>query len=896
MKPHFSTLASAALLLASPLLHSTELPADTYPGLRNQDGALISSVAAYLGKEVGFYDEPVQNELIKRRNNFGYSAEEIQKYFSLPLHMPLDETALDRSYLKPAPAPGIHPRVIFNPEDVPLIKERLEKTKAGQAVKSAIWDHLNQMFTGPTAKYGKEYAALAAGDQKFIDTYTLPYNELIKKYPQDIFPAADPKTNPKGEKPLPMDRSLGFITMYEAFRCLIDNEQTGGKKVAAAITTLSKIADIQLSENIASEKARYEKALSNYQNALKNPSKDGKLPQEPVDSTHDWRTMGQGPSFEGEIGLQYDFAYNFMTLEQRDTVRKFLVHDTAEMKNQGGETLRALHCGPSNWISWSCRSLFPICAIEGEPGFDQAMENQAMNAQLNFIHSMFSSGEAFEGWGKDFIFFEHLVIMAKRGRNILGSTSIRSAFNTYFIASMNPWGNGFTFCDSLAGSGGKVARNADVLMYHTLFPKDIAGDFIYRNQIEENYDFVGIKNLNTHHPFATMDSLCCAIFPSDMMPTTWDEEYKQVTQDRPLTYFSEDTGNTITRSAWSKDALYINYMTRCIPGGHQYCDRSHFSLYGLGRFWSIYHFMRQIHDQYMPSNRSVMLADGQGPSVMEAKCLSFTDAPLATFTTTDLIRTWNYQTEGLVKAPTGVEKTQNLFSYNDFRLHPSPVAWMNYPIGHLPNWYTSEKPQPNDDLAWYKAHDVKKAFRTAGIVRGTHPYALIVDDLQLDDKTHAYDWGMILADDLTLGSCKTTDVTAGKAQADIVLDENLKPEKGSTNAPVNDRHLLVRVLSASSLTEPAASVGVMSVPNPPQRDMQINKLHITSQSVSPEFKIMLFPFRKGDALPTTTWNESHSVATISWPDQTDTISFTPDPDGHTRVKIDRDGNALLGQR
>ena len=221
---------------------------------------------------------------------------------------------------------------------------------------------------------------------------------------------------------------------------------------------------------------------------------------------------------------------------------------------------------------------------------------------------------------------------------------------------------------------------------------------------------------------------------------------------------------------------------------------------------------------------------------------------------------------------------------------------MNYPIGHLPNWYTSEKPQPNDDLAWYKAHDVKKAFRTAGIVRGTHPYALIVDDLQLDDKTHAYDWGMILADDLTLGSCKTTDVTAGKAQADIVLDENLKPEKGSTNAPVNDRHLLVRVLSASSLTEPAASVGVMSVPNPPQRDMQINKLHITSQSVSPEFKIMLFPFRKGDALPTTTWNESHSVATISWPDQTDTISFTPDPDGHTRVKIDRDGNALLGQR
>ncbi len=873
---------------------ATDLPPDVYPGIRDSNGALIRSVATYLGQEMGYYDQPVQTELIKRRNNFGYTTEEIQKYFSIPLHMPLDETGLDRSYLKPAPAPGIHPRVIFNPEDVPLIKERLEKTKAGQAVKAAIWDHLTQMFTGPTAKYGKEFNALAAGDQKFVDEFTIPYNELKAKYPNETFPAPDPKSNPRGEKPLEMDHSIGFIMMYEAFRCLIDNDTEGGKKVAGAITTLSKIADIHLSANIANEKVRYEKALANYENALKNPPNNGKTSQKPFDNSKDWRVVGQGPSFEGELGLQYDFAYKFMSETQRDTVRKFLVHDTEGMRNQGGETLRALHCGPSNWISWSCRSLFPICAIEGEPGFDQAMENQAMNAQINFINSMFSSGEAFEGWGKDFIFFEHLVIMAKRGKNIIGSTSIRSAFVNYFMASMNPWGNGFTFCDSLAGSGGKVARNADVLMYHTLFPKDVTADFIYRNQTEGNYDFVGSKNLNTHHPFATMDSLCCAIFPSDMMPTTWEEEYKAVTKDRPMTYFSEDTGNMITRSGWETNALYLNYMTRCIPGGHQYCDRSHFSLYGQGRFWSIYHFMRQIHDQYLPSNRSVLLADGNGSSTMEAKCLSFTDSPLCTFTTTDLSRTWNYQNAGLVKAPTGVEKTQNTFSYNEFRLHPSQTSWMNYPISLLPNWYNSEKAQPSDELSWYKAYDVKKAFRTAGIIRGNHPYALIVDDLQLDDKAHAYDWGMILSDDLTLGSVTTTSGTNSPASADIVLNENLKQEKGDTNAPANDRHLLVRVLSATALTEPASKVELMAVPNPPQRDMQINKLHITANCVSPEFKILLFPFRKDTALPTTTWNADHTTVTVAWPDQSDVITFSPDKNGRTLVKIKRDSAELLG--
>jgi hypothetical protein len=152
---------------------------------------------------------------------------------------------------------------------------------------------------------------------------------------------------------------------------------------------------------------------------------------------------------------------------------------------------------------------------------------------------------------------------------------------------------------------------------------------------------------------------------------------------------------------------------------------------------------------------------------------------------------------------------------------------------------------------------------------------------------------MILDDDLSLGSIKTTSTDAGKASADIIIDEHQKPAKGTTTPPANDRHLLVRVLSANSLTEPAGSVGVMAVPNPPQRDMQINKLHVTSRSVSPEFKILLFPFRNGEALPTTTWNADHSVATIAWADQTDTVTFTPGKDGRTLFTITRQGKELV---
>ncbi len=859
-------LVLAGLVALNLPAHAVDLLPNDYPGLRGPDGRLIQSVADYLGKDLKSFDLPVDTDMIQRHNNFGYTAEEIQKYFTVPLHFTLDETGLDTSYLKPVPKPGVHPRVIFNPEDVRLIKDRLSKTEAGKAVYATITSHIQDTLTGPKAAFGKEYDALAQGDQKVVDEFTMPYKDLVAKYPNETFPTPDPKDNPKGDRPLTLDGNIPCTTMYEAFRCLMENDHDGGRKAAAVITSLAKIADVNLNNEIAKAKG---------------------------DDKTDFRIMGLGPTYQGTLGLDYDFIYNFMTDDQRNIVRHALSHATKGITTQGAETLRTLHTGSSNWISWSCRFLFPICAIEGEEGYDPDAYKHASNAQINYINAMFPNGEGFEGWGKSFMFLEHMVIMAKRGQNILGSTKVRSAYNDYFIASLNPWGGGFTFCDSLAGSGGKIARNADVMMYHTLFPTDLAGEFLYRNQVDNSYTSNALTKINTHHPFLATDALCLAIFPSDFNSTaTWDDELAQVSKGRPLTYFGEDTGNVITRSGWDKNAVYLNYLTRTIPGGHQYSDRGHFSLYGDGRFWSIYHFLRQVGVQYLPKNRSVVLADGEGPSTMEARCAELQDNPFATFTVTDLKHTWDYQNSGMLHSTKGQEKVANPFTYNNFRLQPSKASWMDYPIAYLPNWYTSNKPDEKDTKAFYKKYDVKKAYRTAGLVRGSHSYALIMDDLQIDGAEHDYDWGMILPDDVVGGAITTTSTTAGQASADITLNEAPKPDKADP-APETDRHLLVRVLSANALTDPPANVGFYALPNPPRRDLQLNKLHITGHCVSPAYKILLFPYRDGETLPTTTWNSQHTAVTVAWPDQTDTITFADGKDGRTRMQITRGGSDLL---
>ena len=835
---------SALLVLLATALPAAEQVTTWYPGLV-QEGRLIPS-AAHLGQDLRVVEVPQDQALFARKQNFGYTPEEVKRYFAAPLRYAVDTTGLDRRLLTPAPKAGQHPRVWFNAEDVPAIRER-QKSPAGKAAMDAIRAHLTKLLTGPAATYAAQYTALASGDAN-VDLYAKEQGDL------------------------------GFLLPYEAFRCLIDEDQEGGKRIATALATVAPAMAAKVVENVAKAKEAYAKAQATY-TANKEA---GKPVVPPIDRTNDFNTVGLGATFQGTYGLAYDFAHGFMSEAQRSAVRKTLATATAGMTNIGCEAIPVLRA--SNHIPWENRLIEAVTAIEGEEGFDPSTYQRCVNAQTNFIAtSIYAGGEAFEGWAKNFMFLEHAIVMAKRGNDLVAAANLRATFNQYFVAAMNPWGGGFTFCDSLGGSGIKIARNADVAMYRALFPNDLAGQVIYANQLDGDPAKVIGNQVNTRHPFAVTDALLCAIYATDLPITDLAEARKRISVGRSPTYFSEDTGNLITRSSWEADALYLHYLTRTVPGGHVYADRSHFSLYGLGRFWSIYQGSRQIREQYGPVMRSVVMCDNQGPSTMEGRCAAYVDQPLATLTATDLKDTWNHQKGYVVRAPKGTPTFQHPFTYNHFRLRPSSLPWMDAPIPLLPNWDSSRKPESGDHNDWYlRPIQVQKAFRTASLVRGTHPYVLIADDLQLDQQERTYDWTMVLAPDLVLGAATFTGTPEHPA-ADIRIDEKS-----------GDRHLLVRVLSATALdAQTPATVDLTPVPNPPQKDLQVNKLHIPSRSARPDYRMLLVPHRTGDALPTTTWSADRTTVTIAWADQRDEVTFTPGKDGRSRLRIARDGKDLL---
>jgi len=122
----------------------------------------------------------------------------------------------------------------------------------------------------------------------------------------------------------------------------------------------------------------------------------------------------------------------------------------------------------------------------------------------------------------------------------------------------------------------------------------------------------------------------------------------------------------------------------------------------------------------------------------------------------------------------------------------------------------------------------------------------------LDDQLRTYAWGLTLASDLT----------AATTGADTLLTD----AKG-------DRRLLVRFLQST----PTVQVETLSVPNPPQKNIEIRRLTATTQAPAGDGVALLWPHRAGEAAPTTTW--SGLTLTITWPDQQDTLIMTPTPEG-----------------
>ena len=201
------------------------------------------------------------------------------------------------------------------------------------------------------------------------------------------------------------------------------------------------------------------------------------------------------------------------------------------------------------------------------------------------------------------------------------------------------------------------------------------------------------------------------------------------------------------------------------------------------------------------------------------------------------------------------------------------------------------------------------SYRSILTVRGTHPYVLVIDDMNKDNSAHNYRWSMnssvdfggsggVFLDAKGNSAYASLQIQPGASATDAILYHTIDAAN-TTGLP----RLLVRDVSEQSTAiQPAIRIDDRPIPASgataatnltygvdnnshvftyfPSRRLFIDRDDV----VEPKYKILMFPFGVGDTLPVTSWNNASSTLTVTVDGHVDTITLgTTNPDHRTRL-------------
>ncbi len=768
------------------------------------------------------------------------------------------------------PAAGVHPRICFTPGDVPEIRARLKSTRCGQEAWKNIlsWTEMMKGRYDDKADYAQpdRWKGQFGGLHGRVPLYRLNVPRE-KGFAYNKHPKAAKIYNS-----LINGTATDFPPFYwqvfslEAFRCLMENDEAGAKDLGKAVVTAMKIDQ-------AKRDAEREKAV--------------KKPFDPIAQ----------PVGGFQLAYVYDFIYNWLTPEQKAALHDELAAGTWSQDNYG--TFNTAESSRSNWATFSYW-LNEVLAIEGEPGFNDLKVRGMYRGWRNLLtYGWFASGATFEGEAKSQIGMDGVLMFAMRQQaygfeNLAGHPYLRAYATNFLPHSVNPMQTGVHKYDLLGGSRSGFA-SPDTLGFKVMFPDDKVVDWFYRKAIGENYENVPDR------PDGYFNALLFyAVYARDFEPANND-----ITKfNLGNTFFDGERSLLMTRSSWDKDALMLNLHTRGATGGHPFADRNAIMVAGAGRIWA-----PNGYANFRTFENSVVSIDGKSQNEwVPARMVEFADAPLATFAVGDAKYAWDWNwkrldrnrlfytiedvNKGTVEIPAGWQPEPN--TVNDFALTKLPFAYLDRPIFEYKHWV-----KPKGALSPYvrqPLYPVQRAFRTAGIVRGQKPYALVVDDIQKDEVAHHYDWTLLLENDIQIASIEKR----GEREMDILLtgaDPNQTQPRGKEALPSNvpaggaiptgQPMLLVRVLNRNSQSDILPQIVELPNSADPKKYAPIRRLIIPADAVSPDFKVLLFPYRNGEALPQTVWNAKRDAVSVSLGAQTDSIAFAPSKSGKTNLRVAR---------
>jgi hypothetical protein len=192
-------------------------------------------------------------------------------------------------------------------------------------------------------------------------------------------------------------------------------------------------------------------------------------------------------------------------------------------------------------------------------------------------------------------------------------------------------------------------------------------------------------------------------------------------------------------------------------------------------------------------------------------------------------------------------------------------------------------------------------YRTTGLVRGTHPYGFVVDDVKKDDSTHLYKWAAMLNGGVWKadvdGLSMNMTALAFRPQTNDNVPFDGRTEKPAIKPRAGEPLLLVCALNlADSGVDGLPLLNVETLPGPKDRNGKVpayDRLGVNTRGNEGDFRILLLPFRAGEPLPRVSYDAQTQKARVEWPGQTDTFDFRTDGTHRTHVTVMRAGKTLV---
>lgn len=392
--------------------------------------------------------------------------------------------------------------------------------------------------------------------------------------------------------------------------------------------------------------------------------------------------------------LAYDWLFNVLSESERVEVREWIARRLVVFEAILDTVVHGFLPGAEeqrnyNWVPHVLGAFGPAAlAIEGEAGYQDRWYSKSVSS----IHDFMDYGIGPEGAPLELLhYFAYgmwqgaffVDAMARRGDKVLQHPHLKKV-PLWWTADMLPWGRDWN----------SMQDTRDV--FHGVPPAYYLLRLAYPDNPVMRWVYTNFINAALQYP----DSIAAVLWASDIEPA--DAALTAGQLDLNPSQLFLHNGLAYLRDGWGPDDTYFEFQSDAALFGptHGHADRNSFTLMGKSRIW--------VMDAggFFPfdTGHNTVMIDGKGEGYFPQKgdILAYKDAGWATGIIGDAKAAYDWRCD----------------------FEPADKAGWTLVNG-----------------AWSMPYNpVQRAFRSGTMVRGSHPYVMIADDIRKDAQTRDYSW------------------------------------------------------------------------------------------------------------------------------------------------------------